>query len=228
MIIYIVLSLLYVGMLLFIKPSPKSFRDKPLTLKENFLAIKGSLVLGLLLLTVHLLISDFNFLELDEKVYLSLALHHINDDNFLISQFFTNIMVHQNLLHLLSNLSLIGLLSVYERRVGLGRYVVVVLVSGLFSGLSIFFYEVGMVSSGISGVVFGLGAVFFTDEENLTYKDWLYAIFIFLLLAIMLSYRDYYELQKMGNVSFQIDYIGHFLGALGAIAYTRLFRLKKR
>jgi len=224
MIYYITLSVLYIGMLLFIKPSPKSFRDKPLTITENFFAIKGSLALGFLILTVHLFISNFNFLEAESTLYNILALHHPKNTDFLISQFFTNTFVHLNIIHLVSNLSLIGLLSVYERRVGLKRFIMVVLVSGFFSGLSILFYNIDNTTSGISGVAFGLGAVFFTDEKNLTYKEWIYAILSFLFLALILSYQDFHKMQKIENIDLQVDYIGHFLGAFGAIVYTRLVR----
>ena len=212
-------------MMVFIKPSPKSFKDKPISIKENIWAIKGSIVLGILLLTAHLFVTKFTFLEVDSHLYNLLALHYLTSQDFLISQFFTNTFVHFNLIHLLSNLMFIGLLSVYERRVGLKRFLMVLLVAGLFSGLSILFYDVDNTTSGISGVVFGLGAVFFTDEKNLNYKDWAYALLSFLFLAIILSVRDFYEIQKIENIGFQIDYIGHFLGAFGAIIYTRLVRL---
>jgi membrane associated rhomboid family serine protease len=100
----------------------------------------------------------------------------------------------------------------------------VVLVSGFFSGLSILFYNIDNTTSGISGVAFGLGAVFFTDEKNLTYKEWIYAILSFLFLALILSYQDFHKMQKIENIDLQVDYIGHFLGAFGAIVYTRLVR----
>jgi len=225
MIYYSILLLIYIVMMVFIKPSPKSFKDKPISIKENILAIKGSIVLGILLLTAHLFVTKFTFLEVDSHLYNLLALHYPTSQDFLISQFFTNTFVHFNLIHLLSNLMFIGLLSVYERRVGLKRFLMVVLVAGLFSGLSILFYDVDNTTSGISGVVFGLGALFFTDEKNLNYKDWAYALLTFLFLATILSVRDFYEIQKIENIGFQIDYIGHFLGAFGAIIYTRLVRL---
>ena len=222
MIFYTVFALLYVGALLFIKPSPKSFREKSIGFTENFLAIKGSLVLGLLILTVYLFITDFTFLEPNISLYNLLVLHHPSSSDFLISQVFSNTFVHLNMIHLLSNLMLIGLFSAYERRVGLKRFLMVVFVSGVFSTLSILFYDVENTTAGISGVAFGLAAAFFTDEKNLSFKDWVYALLLFIFLAVILSVRDFYEMQKLENIDFQIDYMGHFLGALGAIVYTRL------
>jgi len=219
---YAVFALLYVGALLFIKPPPKSFKEKSIGFTENFLAIKGSLVLGLVILTVYLFVTDFTFLEPNTALYNLLILHHPSSSDFLISQIFSNTFVHFNVIHLLSNLMLIGLFSAYERRVGLKRFLMVVFVSGIFSSFSILFYGVDNTTAGISGVAFGLAAAFFTDEKNLSFKDWVYALLTFIFLAIILSVRDFYELQKIESIDFQVDYIGHFLGALGAIIYTRI------
>jgi rhomboid protease GluP len=226
MILYTILLVLYVGLLLFIKPAPKSFRDEPITIKENFLAIKGSLFLGVLLLTIHLFVSDFTSLDASEKSYQIFALNNLDNNRLWLLQYFTHLFIHLNLLHLVGNLTMLGLLSAYERRVGLGRYLAVLLVSGLVSGLSVFFYSENIYSSGISGALFGLGAAFFTDENNLTLKDWIYAILVFFVLVAIVSLRDFYEMQKLDNVNFRIDYFAHILGALGAIAYTRFIRQK--
>ena len=221
MILYPILLILYVGVLLLIKPVPKSFRDKPITLKENFLAIKGSLFLGVLLLTIHLLVSDFTLLDVNYKIYQIFAINNLENNRLLIMQFFTHSFIHLNLLHLFSNLTMLGLLSVYERKVGLKRYLAVLVVSGLVSGFSIFFYSEEIYSSGISGALFGLGAAFFTDEKNLTIKEWTYAILAFFVLVLILSLQDFYEMQELNNIDFSIDYLAHTLGALGAIVYTR-------
>lgn len=226
MIYYTISVVVYVVAILFIKPAPNSFRDMPISTKENFLAIKGSLILGVLFLTIHLLISDFTFLKLNENIYQLLALNNTKNNNLWIVQYFTHIFIHYNLLHLLSNVFMIGLLSAYERRVGLKRFLAVFSVSGLASGISILFYSENILSSGISGAIFGIGAVFFTDEKKLIFKEWIYAILTFFILAIILSVRDFIELEKLENSDFQIDYIAHIIGALTAIVYTRLVRLK--
>ena len=227
MTLYTVLLILYVGLLLFIKPAPNSFRDKPITIKENFLAIKGSLFLGVLLLTIHLLVSDFTFLGASEKTYQIFALNNLDNNRLWIPQYFTHSFIHLNLLHLVGNITMLGLLSAYERKVGLQRYLTVLLVAGFISGLSVFFYSENIYSSGISGALFGIGAAFFTDENNLTLKDWKYAILVFFALVAIVSLRDFYEIQKLNNINFRIDYLAHILGALGAIAYTRLIRQKQ-
>jgi len=226
MIFYTILLISYVGILLLIKPAPNSFRDKPITIKENFLAIKGSLFLGVLLLTIHLLVNDFTLLGAQEKTYQIFALNNIENNGLLIMQFFTHPFIHLNLLHLVSNITMLGLLSVYERKVGLKRYMAVLIVSGLVSGFSIFFYTEYIYSLGISGALFGIGAAYFTDDKNLTLKDWIYAILTFFVLFAIISFRDFYEMQKLKNINFNIDYLAHVLGALGAIVYTRFFKQK--
>lgn len=226
MILYAILLILYVGLLLYVKPAPKSFRDKPITLKENFFAIKGSLFLGVFILTIHLFVSNFTLLDANEKIYTLFALNNLENNPIWFIQFFSHPFIHFNLLHLVSNLSMLGLLSVYERKVGLKRYLAVLFVSGLTSGFSVYFYSENIFSLGISGALFGIAAAFFTDEKNLTLKDWIYAILIFFVLVVIISLRDYNEMQKLKNINFSIDYIAHLFGALGAIAYTRLFRQK--
>lgn len=226
MIFYTILLVFYIGLLLFIKPAPNSFRDKPITIKENFLAIKGSLFLGILLLTIHLLVSDFTLLGASEKTYQIFALNNLDNNHLWIPQYFTHPFIHLNLLHLVGNITMLGLLSAYERRVGLKRYLAVLLVAALISGLSVFFYTENIYSSGISGALFGIGAAFFTDEKNLTIKDWAYAILAFFALAAIVSLRDFSEMQKLKNINFNIDYLAHVLGALGAIVYTRFVKQK--
>ena len=227
MIYYIAFVVIYIGVILFIRPTPNSFRDKPISIKENFLAIKGSLILGTLLLSIHFFVSDFTFLEINSDIFHLLALNNYENNYLLIFQFFTHIFIHLNLMHLVGNVFMLGLLSAYERRVGVRRFLVVFIVSGLFSGLSIFFYDEKIFNAGASGAIFGIGAAFFTDEKNLTHKDWIYAVFLFIFLATLISFKDYFDMQKIKNINFDIDYIGHALGALGALIYTRLFRVKE-
>lgn len=220
MIYYAIIATLYIAVLLFARPSPSSFRGKRISVQENVGRIKGSLFLGILLLTVQLFITNFTFLTIDENLLNIFTINNLEKENLVIFKYFTNIFIHFNVMHLLGNLFMLGLLSVYERKVGTRRFLLVFLISGLLSGFSIFFYSERIISAGASGAIFGLAAGFFTDDKNLTLKDWLQAIFMFLFLAIIISIRDFYEMQKL---DMQIDYVGHALGAFGAIVFTRLY-----
>ena len=224
--LYTILVALYVGLLLFVRPAPQSFRDSKISIKENFFAIKGSLFIGVLLLSIHLYTGSFELIEADDSGVYPYALYTIGNESFRIYQFFTQMFVHFNLIHLIGNVVMIGMLSAYERRVGLKRYLIVFFLSGLVSGLSILFYTEDIASMGASGAVFGLAAAFFTDDKSLSLKDWIYAIIGFVLLASLLTLKDWYEIQKIENINFSIDYIAHALGALAAIVYTRLTRVR--
>ena len=98
--------------------------------------------------------------------------------------------------------------------------------SNLASIPSILFYSENILVSGISGGVFGLAAAYFTDEEELTTKEWLLAISLFLFLAIVLALDSEFKGGSNKALDMKIDHIGHFLGALGAILYCRLKPLR--
>ena len=126
-----------------------------------------------------------------------------------------------------SNVIGLALLSVYERRVGLNRYLAVLLAGIIGSTFSVFFYPEPLKASGISGGVFALGAAFFADHENLSVKEWLLCIFLFVGVTAVMTLDSYLNASHIDVSTTQIDHIGHALGALGGIIYCRLFRLKE-
>jgi len=145
-------------------------------------------------------------------------------------QLITHLFLHTSLFHLLMNLSGIGLASVYERKVGGKRFLAVLSVSLIFSIPSVFFYLDNVAIAGISGGVFGLAAAYFTDEKDLTLKEWLSAIAIFVFFVILLTIASIIEEKSKGynNGGFgQVDHIGHALGAIAAIFYCRMFPRKR-
>ena len=121
----------------------------------------------------------------------------------------------------MANVTGLGLLSVYERRVGARRFLAVVGVASVASIPSALLYSNAYVS-GISGGVFGLAAAYFTDHERLTRKEWLMAIAFFAFIALVLSLDSALRTSGDKTLGFQIDHIGHVLGAIGGIVYCRL------
>ncbi|MBF4322772.1 rhomboid family intramembrane serine protease, partial [Vibrio anguillarum] len=87
---------------------------------------------------------------------------------------------------------------------------------------SVLFYSDNTTVCGISGGVFGLAAAYFTDEKELTTKEWLTAIFLFTFLVILLILEGEIRGQDDYMFDIKVDHIGHFLGALGVILYCRL------
>ena len=226
MILFTVITTLYVTILLFLRPIPESLKAKRVSFKEHFMSIKMSLFFGVLILVVFLLTTHFTFLKTDENIFKILALNNDRSfSNIWWIEIFTHQFVHLNLQHLLTNLIGLGLASMYERRAGSKRFVMVLFVSSMASTLSIFFYTQTIFVAGISGGVFGLGAAYFTDNHTLTTKEWLKAIVLFVFLMAVFSLQD---IGKTKNASFAVDYFGHILGALGAILYCRLRRSKSK
>jgi membrane associated rhomboid family serine protease len=94
-----------------------------------------------------------------------------NPSKYWPKQMITHLLVHTNLFHLVTNVAAIGIASVYERRVGTKRFLAILVVSCMSSIPSVLFCRENITVCGISGGIFGLAAVYFTDHENLTVKE---------------------------------------------------------
>ena len=215
MIFFIFALTVYVCALLIYKQSPDSLKENSLTFYENFKTIRASLFSGLLFLIIFLFVSDFKYLVINETLYKIFALNNYWElSKFWLFQVITHLFIHNDLYHLLGNVSGIGIASIYERRVGSKRFLIVFAVASLVSIPSIIFYPKGTSICGISGGVFGLFAAYFTDHKTLTFKKWLGAIlgciFLFTILSITTGFKH------------NVDYTGHTMGAIGAIIYCRL------
>ena len=213
----------YVGLLVLTKPEPESLKSKPLTYFENYTEIKASLWVGIVILIVFLGVSNLKFNEIDEQLFVLFALNNQWANLALWPmQAISHLFIHINFVHVLTNLSGIGIASAYERRVGARRYLMILAIGCISSIPSIFFYDSPIGVCGISGGVFGLGAAYFTDHEDLTTKEWLYAILLFAFLMVVFALQNKYQHHSSLELDFQVDHIGHVLGAIGAILYCRL------
>ena len=221
------LMVIFVGALVFFKPSPESLKAPSLSYWQNTRAVSGSLLAGIFVLLVYFFTADSIGLVVDEHWYHLLASSNRNDDLVSASyQLITSSFIHSNFLHVSSNVLGLALLSIYERRVGLNRYLAVLLVGIIVSSPSAFFYSEPLTVCGISGGVFALGAAFCTDHENLSIKEWLSAILLFVAITAVLMFDSYLNGPQADALTMEVDHIGHALGALGGIIYCRLFRLK--
>ncbi len=227
MIPFLISSVIYVLGLLLIKPAPNSLKAMPLTYVQNFKLIRASLFSGVFLLFVFFIISNYEFLVVDEHIYNLLALNNDLEKALLWPfQSITHLMIHANPMHLLANVCGIALASVYERRVGAKRFLSVLAIGCIASIPSIFFYSEAITVCGISGGVFGLAAAYFTDEDELTIKEWGSAILLFAFLMFIFSIEGEFKNTSNETMNVQVDHVGHILGALGAIIYCRLKPLR--
>lgn len=222
MIYFIFASVVYALSLFLIKPAPSSLKSIQLTYLQNLKLVRASLCSGLFLLFIFLFISNFEFLVVDEHIYHLFALNNDSDQLVLWPmQAITHSLIHADPIHLLANVFSIGVASVYERRVGAKRFLTVLAVGCVASIPSILFYS-GMVSvAGISGGVFGLAAAYFTDEDELTKKEWCTAILLFAFMMFMFSLEGISKNTVGESYDIRIDHVGHVLGAVGAIIYCR-------
>lgn len=218
MIYFLGILAVYVSLLLFFRPAPESLKAPPLTFRKNFCKIRGSLAVGTIILLVFLLTSHFQFKETTQTLFLLLGMNNILLTNLTPMQFFTHAWVHQDWVHLLSNLSGVGLASLYERRVGTKRFLAVLSVGVLIAPFSVLFYEHHIVVVGISGGVMALAAGYFTDHTSMTTKEWLVSILGFAVLALAFSWRN---TETSQGTSMVVDHVGHALGAVAGIIYCR-------
>ncbi|MGE3757072.1 MAG: rhomboid family intramembrane serine protease [Pseudobdellovibrionaceae bacterium] len=221
MIVFSFVSFLYIASLLFIQPAPKSLKGSKLSFAKNFLAIRGSLFVGLFLILIFLVTSNFKFLKISDGALVLLGLSNLKELSILWPlQFFTHVIIHLDITHLVANLSGLALASLYERRVGTKRFLAVLAVSALFSGFSILFYRDASVACGISGGVFGLAVSYFIDSEEIQSKDLVQALLAFSMLFILYSFFGSSKLEFSGKV----DQVGHVLGAIAGALYCRKVR----
>lgn len=223
MILFAICALVYSLTLLLVRPAPASLKAAVPGFWQHAASLKVSLLLGLSLMGIFLLTSEFGFIEADPDIINGFAMRGgwaLEARSPLRG--LAHWLLHMDFKHLVTNVAGLGLLSVYERRVGAQRFVAVLLVASLASAFSAFFYPAPTTICGISGGLFGLAAAYFVDERALTTKDWLTGIALFAVVAGMLMLNDALRSSGANVPDFQIDHIGHFLGALGAVAYCRL------
>lgn len=223
MTLFILITALMVSLLLAIRPEPASLRSPMPSFGEHLNSVKISLSLSLLILVIFLFTSDFGFLVINEDIRTLLSLNNVPEMKmYWPFEVITGLFIHLNLEHVLSNAAALMLLSVYERRVGSNRYLMVLIVGAVASVPSILFFREPVMVCGISGGASALAAAFFVDHENITVKEWFIAIFLFLFISLFVSFQGTQYGSSLPD--FQVDHGGHILGAIGGILYCRFRR----
>ena len=220
MIVLLLLSLAYVLPWALWKPQPESLREKapPVPLGKRLWAVKGNLALGILLILLFFLTSGGEWKESTPDMVRLWGLW--KGQGLPTFQWFTCNFIHFDFLHLLGNLSVLCMLAAYERRKGTVRTLLVFFFSGLVSSLGSYaFLSENMVCLGASGGICGLAGAYFTDTEEMGFKEWLTACLVILFLVVFFSFAESWE-----SRDYQIDHAGHLFGALGGVLFCRLFR----
>lgn len=224
MTLFLSTTIAYVGLLLLTRPDPTSLKDRPITLAENVRDIRASILLGIVVLLGYAVTTEFGFITVNEEVFVRLALSNdFENPQFRPSQFLTHSFVHANLVHVLTNVIGLGIASLYERRVGTGRFLAVFTVGIAASIPSLYFYSETITVCGISGGVFAVAAAYFTDEVDTSLADWVKGLLLFVFLVSVMVLQGEFRLSPHDVSGLSVDHVGHILGAIGGIAYCRLW-----
>ena len=209
--------------LFFLRPKSSDLKAKIPTKWESFKKIQTTFWLGIVLCLVFLVSSKGAFVQIDDKWFVIFGVNNVKIlTPWWLIQTFTHNFIHIDLLHLLTNLSFLGLLSLYERKVGAKRFLGVFLFSGVLSSISVLFASGPTVSAGASAGLLGLGAAYLLDNPKLTVKEYVIGVALIFFIYWMLRFQS--EQGATGN--YNIDEWGHILGLLSGAAYCKLFPKK--
>jgi len=205
--------------LFFLRPMPSDLKEKIPSRLESFKKIQTTFWLGVFFCTIFYFFSNGNFDELDDTWFLIFGINNIElFSPWWFFQALTNNFIHINFVHLFSNLSLLAILSLYERNVGAKRFLTVFLLSGIFSSVSVFFISEDIISSGASGGLLGIGTAYFLDNPTLKSKDYIIGVAL-----VIFIYFFVFQESEQASENFRIDEIGHILGIICGGIYCKLF-----
>lgn len=225
MTLFLLTILVWTITLFFLRPSPNDLQAKIPGYWECFKKIQATFWLGIFLIVTFFVLSNGTFVELDEDWF---AILGINNVNIFVPLWFvqttTHNFIHINLLHLWTNLSFLGILSLYERNVNAKRFLLVFLFSGVLSSISMFFLSTPTIAAGASAGLLGLAAAYLLDIPKLTFKEYLagFGVIIFLFLIFSFSESD----RTVDSLSFEIDTWGHLFGLVFGLIFCKLFPRK--
>lgn len=213
------LLLMLYGAIALYEPQTRSLREiQKTSIPKRLFRCKGTLLLGTILIAIALLTFDpINHITLLPQYGLTFGYsHQAFFEQQLYFQPFTAMFMHSNLMHLASNISALLLLSAYERRVGILRYLSVFILSGIFSGcVDIFYLPQDTISLGASGGISGLLAAYILDREAKSTLQWVYNSILVIAFVLLLSFFQDNELQD------SVNWLAHVFGAMFAAVYVK-------
>lgn len=217
----------YVGCLLFYQPQKASLRDtNTYSLFQKIRTGKATLILGCLLILIAL----FSF---QPNLQIAPAMAAIFGMSWpgvftyhLYFQPMSSLFFHFDWVHLIGNLSVLLLLSAYERRVGALRFIFVFLVSGILA--SLFFLLImphEALALGASGGLCGLVAAYFLDDPGIAKKEWMYGGLAVLGFILFMSLLPDHRTEAL---HYSVNWSVHLLGAFIALFLIKLCPLKAK
>jgi membrane associated rhomboid family serine protease len=205
-------------------PESESLHDvtRP-SLAQKLRSRFGTLLLGTLLIALAAITFGANQLSIDPKLaaLFGLSRYGVFERGW-VFQLVTGNLIHINLFHLIANLSVLMLLSAYEWRVGIRRYMGVFLIAAIMSSvIDLFLMNENTVSMGASAGICGLAAAYFVDHRDTSRKEWVIGILSVLALVGVYSFLGNVDAGKAG---YTVNWIAHVSGALVGGSYVRVFQ----
>ncbi len=223
MLLFLATIFLWSTVLLFLRPNPNDLQAKIPNYWESFRKIQATFWLGIFLIIVFFISSGGTFVEVNKNWFAILGVNNLEMFTpWWFVQTITHNFIHLNLLHLWANLSFLGILSLYERKVGASRFLSVFIFSGMLSSISLFFVATPIISAGASAGLFALAAAYLLDIPKLTFKEYLLGISMIIFLFLIFNYTE----SKRTVDTFEIDTWGHLFGLLFGLIFCKLFPRK--
>jgi rhomboid protease GluP len=225
MIQFILTITLWTAGLFLFRPKPSDLQAKIPGYLESFKKVQGTFWLGILLIAIFMILSGGTFDKLSENWFYTLGMSSF--DLFTPCWFVSTIthnFIHIDALHLWTNLSFLGILSLYERNVQAKRFLIAFLVSGVLSSISMLFVSDPTISAGASAGLFGLAAAYILDIPKLTPKEYLPGVVMLLFLFVIFSLAG--NENTTGSVAVTVDTLGHVFGLVSGIIFCKLFPRK--
>ena len=218
MLIFFLIFLTFIGSILAYNPHSESLKNtKKMSFNKRIYHNKGTLILGgTIIIAYFFSMSDESYSTSEKMIYLFGLSYTGIFEHLLLYQLLTSIFVHIDLYHLCGNLLCIALLSSYERRAGVKKFILIFFFSGIASSfIDLICLSPNTVSIGASAGICGLVSGYFIDYPKTSWKEWLLGL-TFVLLIIGVS--DFFPDTKASKLSYEINWFAHLVGATaGAI-----------
>lgn len=209
--------------LFFLLPKPSDLKAEIPSKWKSFKNIQATFWLGIVLCVAFLVFSNGTFDQINDNWFAILGINNVETFTpWWFVQMFTHNFIHINFLHLLTNLSVLGILSLYERNVCAKRFLSVFLFAGILSSFSILFISEEIISTGASAGLLGLGAAYFLDNPKLTMKEYAVGIILIFFTYLMLGLQAEKEIGE----NFNTDELGHIFGLILGVIYGKLLPRK--
>ena len=222
----LILLILFIAPILAYNPYSESLKDnRKASLTKRLNVNKGTLILGVILISIYTLTMNADY-SISEKMIYYFGLNEGIIKHLFLFQIFTSVFIHFDLFHLCSNLFCLALLSSYERRVGITKFLVVFIVSGVFSSIvDCIFITEKTVSLGASAGICGLVSGYFIDYPQTSWKEWTLGLTAVLIIIGVVSFLPEKETSEF---HYKINWLAHFTGAIFGGIFIQLINRRKK